>query len=340
MASLSNIQGIGKSSLALLNAAGFQEVSDLACADADDVAAALMAANQGLQLAKRLPAKANVHKWIQDARALEENFSPAQNPEIADEFPENGAPETVNYELREDVAAMLTESPFAIPLPSRVFLKHGLGPRDVPEAALLNRSGDLEFRIERMVKAKPVDLSPRNSRATAGDNSEFRKPSENVPALTRAGSASLIRAPRVETNRGKKPNSRFFIRGVLHTNPWRVWWGAIFTLLIIALIPLSIVSAMMLLLSSEQPKDFHWVPRWIIALPIAFGPAGIAYLLHAVPIRCRICGIRLLTRHSHGRNSKAHRLPFLGYVIPVCLHMLLFRWFRCPHCGTPVRLKE
>jgi hypothetical protein len=27
-------------------------------------------------------------------------------------------------------------------------------------------------------------------------------------------------------------------------------------------------------------------------------------------------------------------------VVPLCLHLLLFSWFRCSSCGTPVRLKK
>jgi hypothetical protein len=30
----------------------------------------------------------------------------------------------------------------------------------------------------------------------------------------------------------------------------------------------------------------------------------------------------------------------IGYIFPLCVHIILFRWFRCTHCGTPIRLKE
>jgi hypothetical protein len=40
------------------------------------------------------------------------------------------------------------------------------------------------------------------------------------------------------------------------------------------------------------------------------------------------------------KNRKAHHIPVLGYVFAVAVHIVLFRWFRCTYCGTPVRLKE
>ena len=40
------------------------------------------------------------------------------------------------------------------------------------------------------------------------------------------------------------------------------------------------------------------------------------------------------------KHIKAHRFPGMGYVVPLCFHMLTFGWFRCSSCGTPVRLKK
>ena len=55
---------------------------------------------------------------------------------------------------------------------------------------------------------------------------------------------------------------------------------------------------------------------------------------------CLICWQKLFIHRSHLKNAKAHHLPVLGYILPLCFHLLVFRWFRCTHCGTPVRLKE
>ena len=54
---------------------------------------------------------------------------------------------------------------------------------------------------------------------------------------------TLLRAPRLETNKGRDPKSRRFIRGVLHTHPVSIYFGAIVTLMLAAIIPIAVVAA-------------------------------------------------------------------------------------------------
>jgi hypothetical protein len=112
------------------------------------------------------------------------------------------------------------------------------------------------------------------------------------------------------------------------------------TLLIAVIAPLGMISSVLLLLSSELKDHFAWVPGWIIVFPLMLPLVGIAYLIFGLRGRCRVCGQGLFRHHPHLKNSKAHRVRGLGYIIPLCFHILLFHWFRCTHCGTPVRLKE
>jgi hypothetical protein len=151
---------------------------------------------------------------------------------------------------------------------------------------------------------------------------------------------SLIRGPRVETNRGRDPRSRFYIRGVLHSHPISLIAGAFFTLVLWFLLPLAIISSVLLLLSREMSADFGWVPKWILAFPVGLPVCGLAYLFWGVNGRCRICGQKMFVPRMCLKNSKAHHVRGLGYIIPVCIHILLFKWFRCTYCGTPVRLKK
>jgi hypothetical protein len=151
---------------------------------------------------------------------------------------------------------------------------------------------------------------------------------------------ALIRAPRAETNLGKDPDSRQFIRGVLHTHPWHLRFGAVFSLLLLANLPLAVASAFLLLASEEKPEIFAWVPQWSIAFPIALPITGLGYLLWGLTGKCRICNQKLFTRKGALKHVKAHRLPGMGFVVPLCLHLLAFNWFRCSSCGTPVRLKK
>jgi hypothetical protein len=67
---------------------------------------------------------------------------------------------------------------------------------------------------------------------------------------------------------------------------------------------------------------------------------GLLYFLVSFHASCRVCGQKCFVPRECLKNKKAHHLPVLGYILPTALHMLVFRWFRCAHCGTPIRLKE
>jgi hypothetical protein len=177
-----------------------------------------------------------------------------------------------------------------------------------------------------------------DSRAATGTRTLASKSAAN--AAGQNDRVALIRAPRVETNKGKDPNSRRYIRGVLHSHPFSLAVGAMVTLLLGVLLPVAIVSAGLLLLSREVPLHFSWVPQWFLAFPLALPLVGVSYLIWGLNGSCRICGQRQFVPRMCLKNSKAHHIPGLGYIVPVALHMLFFRWFRCTYCGTPVRLKK
>jgi len=151
---------------------------------------------------------------------------------------------------------------------------------------------------------------------------------------------ALIRAPRAATNRGKDPGSRRYIRGLLHTEPVKVYLGALATFLVFFLVPASVICAVLLVLSSELPGSFQWVPSQLLWVPALLVVVGLFYALFAVGSRCRVCNQRLFIYGSYHKNDRAHRLPGMGYVLPLSLHLLIFRWFRCTHCGTPMRVKK
>jgi hypothetical protein len=351
MTPLSSISGIGKASLELLEAAGFGSAEALAKAGPDELASELERANGILAIAKRAPAKASVRKWIDSARAL---TGAADEPAPAMKMP-------VDYENSPSVAAMLADSPFAIPLPAKVLKDRSLAVSDIPPAILLNRySGDLEVRVEDRLPGprnggRPAmpESNVRIAEVATGrleiDNSRV-KPIEALagrpsrPAATgpvvENDRVALIRAPRAATNKGRDPKSRRYVRGVLHSHPVFLTTGALATLLLFVALPLGIVSAGLLLLSQEVPATFGWVPKWFLAFPLALPVAGLGYLIWGLGGSCRICGQKLFVPRMCLKNSKAHHLSGLGHIVPLCLHILLFRWFRCTYCGTPVRLKK
>ncbi len=75
-------------------------------------------------------------------------------------------------------------------------------------------------------------------------------------------------------------------------------------------------------------------------------PAGacilgiLPYFIFAFRSKCCTCGLSIFSMRSYSRSKARHHFPLLGYQIPTALHILLFRKFRCPSCGTPQRLKR
>ncbi len=350
MTTLRSIPGIGKSSVELLEAAGFPDAESLAKAGVDELAMELERANRILQIAKRAPARGNVLKWIASARDL---TGAVEDEAVAVTMP-------VNHEISPQVASMLLIAPFAIPLPARLLMEQQLAVGDIPAGILLNRySGDLEVKVdERVPGLKPGRPALSSSNVKIADTSATRvvidsskiKSTETLsgrsPKQAPARPASnddriaLIRAPRVETNKGRNPQSRHYIRGVLHSHPVSLSLGALLTLTLAVMLPVGVISAGLLLLSTEVPARFGWVPVWLLAFPASLPVLGIAYMIWGMHGSCRICGQKMFVPRMCLKNSKAHHLPGLGHIVPTCLHILLFRWFRCTYCGTPVRLKK
>lgn len=352
MAELLDIPGIGKTTLELLEAAGFHNAEALAKAGVEDLARELERANSILKISKRPPTHKVIEKWVASARELtgvEETSEP--EPSLM----------PVNYEETPQVVSMLANAPFAIPLPARILMENQLGVSDIPAGILLNRySGDLDVKIDaRIPKGKPVRQTPATGNyvqiadATATkveiDTSRFRSTEELGDPLLKVAAVktspandrvALLRAPRSSTNAGRDPQSRFYIRGVLHSHPVSIYIGAIVTLVLMIMIPTAVISAGLLFLSGEMPQKFSWVPKWFLYFPVLLPLCGIAYLIWGLGGTCRICGQKLFAHRSHLKNSRAHHVRGLGYILPLCFQILIFRWFRCTHCGTPVRLKE
>ena len=365
MAALDEITGIDKSSQQLLKAAGIGDADELAAQDSDGLFEELKRANEMLDINNRAPDKSTVMKWIADAIELSgetpaPEWEEPQRQETSEAPEGNSSAGPVNYEGNEEVAEMLSRAPCAIPLPGRIMMEKSLGVADIPAGLLLNRySGDLDIRVDDPILPK----TEVPSRRSAGSMKAVSKKTERwefdassakpMPKSTGNGKripkskegheedrVALIRAPREKTNRGKNPESRNYVRGVLHTHPWSLRIGAIFSLLLLANLPLAIIAAFALLASREIPENFSWVPEWFLAFPAALPIVGLGYLIWGLSGKCRICTQKLFVHKGALKHIKAHRMPGMGYVVPLCLHLLAFNWFRCSSCGTPVRLKK
>ena len=275
----------------------------------------------------------------------------------------------VNFEADPDVAEMLANAPFALPIPARQLAERGIAPSEIAVAPLLNRAmGDLDVRVA-VDKPERKDLpgTPASSRRNAAsvqvsdvgfsmgrrgfDSTKIRtiEDAQGDAPPVRASSSkagmeddriALLRAPLEKTNRGRKPSSRFYIRGVLHDRPLRVWFGGLITILLQLMVPLAIIAAPLLILSDQQTEKFSWVPGWIIAFPLALPVLGILYAIVSSGAKCRVCAQRMYVPKHCLKNRKAHHLPLLGYIGAVALQVMVFKWYNCTFCGTSIRIKK
>lgn len=115
------------------------------------------------------------------------------------------------------------------------------------------------------------------------------------------------------------------------SHPHRVFFGAWATLLlIIPFFGLLLLPFMLLTGNIDQMK------------PVTFGAVFIAtvapWFLIARTAECGVCHMRLFSFKHYSHHRTAHHLPFIGYTIATALHIIMLFWFRCPACGTQMKL--
>lgn len=372
---IKDIDGIGASDEELLEAVGISCGKDLARSEPELLYAELLKANQMLQLTSDQPDLNQVRSWVAASRGEEyvpENYENGSNdePTVSGDLlshEETPVSHIVNFESDPKILEMLNAAPIAIPVANRVLAERGISPAEVEIAPLLNHAeGDIEVAISASQKTKPQNTSVQTKRTerevglvqTAAtkvervqiDSSRVRKledfqdPDDPKPTkretVDRTEEVKLIRSARESTNKGKDPNSRRYIRGVLHNRPFTIWWACLVAILFLFMIPVGFASAILLMLGRDKPDTFYWVPHWLIALPIALLVLGLFYLIFSTRAKCRVCGQKLLVPRHCRKHVKAHHIPIIGYILPLALHALTYLWFRCTFCGTSLRIKE
>lgn len=136
---------------------------------------------------------------------------------------------------------------------------------------------------------------------------------------------------------GKRKENRIIhgfskhLHAVHCSHPFRAFFGALATLLLP--IPLFGLLAVPALLLTDKLDDYK--PIYLIA---AFVVLVLPYLLIARRADCSVCHMPIFSFGNYSRNRMAHRFPLLGYTLSTALHIVLLMWFRCPACGTPMKL--
>jgi hypothetical protein len=363
MSLLKNELKLPDKAIRLLEAIDHAHPAVLAEADAVTLRKKVAAANGTLQLYKKIPALKQIESWILSAKAHHREEESSPDPQIHTD--EEAA--LVNFENDPDVLDMIALSPLAIPLPGKTLAEMQVPVQEIPVAILLTAArGDVsirasakspEKRLEKTVIKTPVSSTGSVNTISFGQKreqvnmqrirstDEFTNPraakvSREEQKNVHEDRVRILRTALPETNAGVDPQSRRYIRGVLHTHPGQLWWGALITIVCHALIPLGIVAAIALLLKDNGSASLQWLPGWILVFPLGVFFFGLLFFIISFHASCRICGQKCFMPKKCLKSEKAHRLPLLGYVLSVALHMLIFRWFRCSFCGTPVRLKR
>jgi len=248
-----------------------------------------------------------------------------------DQEQEQGA---VDFEQSDEVQHMLKSAPYALPLHVDLLKEHRVGVSEIPQGHLLNHYvGDLEVRVSRgapLPQTRGLEAFQRSPGADAAISEWSAKRNEPL----------LIHTPLPHTNRGRNPNSRWYIRGILHPHPVRLFLGAFATCIIVWLIPASLAAVALLVMSLEMPDTYDWVSPQLLWVPGAMILISLIYLTSGLRSVCRVCNQKHFMYRSQTKNVRAHHFPGLGYVLPLCMHLMVFRWFRCAHCGTSIRLKK
>jgi hypothetical protein len=315
MPKISDIPQLPDSAAELLNSAGFSEAAALAEAGAERAHAELLRTHKSSGRAGPPVDLGSVRLWVAAAQRLLGEAGPG------------GVPLAVPLSGRvlRDRGIPIAEVPLGI-FPS--------GDEPAPEAA--RRSFTLGGRPALPVRT-PLDHSKVRS------VSDLKTPEQLLreEAEARRMPTNLLQVTRAKTNAGVNPASRRYVRGVLHPHRWRLTLGALITLVFVALLPVSVVAVILLLASDTAAAgQLDWVPKWLLAFPATLLVVGVLYLFISARVKCRICAQRLLVPKNCRKNNKAHHVRLLGHILPLSVHLLAFRWFRCTFCGTAVRLKE
>ena len=336
---ISDMQGLTEESRELLEATGVESLKALAESDAHILFSEMEQANAMLQLTPTSPAASEIQLWIEQSRNLLD-YHPAvevRRLEPVEEEAEKVASEIL-HAIAVPVAHMVKQKISVKDIPamdSFVEEEESVSQKvEVPEASQdLSRSAELlpEQDAQKVAPPRVVHIKPK-AREAVEIKPILPRDRDKAPIQPLVSdNANIRKAPSTGLNAGKTPHSRGYIRGVLHPQPIRIRIAAILTIITMIMLPASMVSGVLLLLS---------YPVWIAWIPLGFVVMGLLYFMFARGMSCRICGQPIYGTKACRKHVKAHHIKFLGYIFPTCFHVLLFSWFRCIYCGTSVRVKE
>lgn len=331
-----DISGITAQHVELLEAAGYLELSALRNSTLDEFYDEISKANDMLSILETTPSHKEVAGWWNQAEFDGNIFSPLDQKSVEDG-------EKVPVVAVEDLG-------IAIPI-SEDFAK--AQEIDFSKLPRIGEDMKVEVEVEAVPKKKVVEskIEPRATLAQIAEKEEapktpvefrkervlsmdeFRERGGKVAPLIRNENNALTKMTRSDTNKGVDPESRRYVRGVLHKEPTRTLLSAFCVLLAVALGIAGVILTPLIF----WDKDLFF---WAVFSPALIVVGLMIWFLFARSTVCPVCRQRQFMPKSCLKHVKAHRIRGLGYIVSTSIHMLSFKWFRCIFCGTAIRLKE
>ena len=346
-----DIENMQPEAVELFEAAGFTEIKTISDTSIEDIVGELKKANNVLEIIDTDPSRAMVIQWLK----------PLEN-ELGDKLRENRAQIATTAVIEEKD---LLNTQFAIPLSNNFIREHELDLNKMPNGSVLFIDQEKAQEYYQDEEIIPVNYNLVNNtsanEAKTSDPAEvtnelhtstttssevldknrimkmedFQKEGSQVVAIKKekTDEINLTKTTRKETNEGVNPNSRFYIKGVLHKNISRFKTGCYSFLFVNILLIISFFTFSLVLIDRER----YW---WAVWAPLLALLALFIYFTAAQKASCPICNQKQFAPKRCLKHRNAHRWPIVGYMLPTALHAIVFKWFRCIFCGTSVRLKE
>ena len=373
MPKLQDIIELPRDAAELLEAVGYLDAADLRDADVEALVDELVKANEKLNIMLQNPTRETVEEWRHcldgiadevieedDEEGEAENEDDVDEPtstvDILDSMEEgelgDGSdahamdldPSIVNFEEDPEVQEILSISPKALVLDPSLIRRHKLAVGDIPEGILLTQcEGEVEINVmttARMAKAQQREAEGKRtvlmvSRMRSFEDAESGE--HHIKPLVKGAPKDVVSMSK-GLNDGLRPESRRFVRGVLHPDPISVRVSAFFAVLVQLFLAANFIGIPWLLIHEYLNGDsMLW---WVVGLASGLVLSALCYLFWGLSARCRVCGQRQFSPKKCLKNKKAHHIPIIGYILPTALHALFYKWFYCAYCGTAVRLKK
>ncbi|BDS08531.1 hypothetical protein NT6N_35710 [Oceaniferula spumae] len=365
MPKLQDISDLPSEAAELLEAVGYLDAEDLAEANLSDLHSELVKANSKLHILSESPDQETVAEWqslvtgsppapveaevTAPVEETEQEPAPEETEEEAVVAPEPAATVkqsagVTNFEEDPEVIEMLAISPEAVPLPGALIKRNKLAVADIPEGILLTEcEGEVEINVLTTSRMSEAQRKAEDAKRTGLMTSRIRgfdqvnNDDHVVKPLDRGEKRESVSVSE-GLNAGLNPESRRFVRGVLHPDPISVRTSAFFALLVQLFLAANLIGIPWLLIHEHLSGDsMLW---WVVGISSGLLLSALCYLFWGLSARCRVCGQRQFAPKKCLKNKKAHHIPLIGYILPTAVHALFYKWFYCTYCGTAVRLKK